>query len=106
MKENRKCERIIFIDNLTVYTDIKAEDIIALIRDFPRTLFIFIAHEDDKGEPQGSPAVRAKQMAYAIFHVKGLAAFATVRGTGGERIDIDKDTADLVHGERKLTIDS
>jgi len=50
MKENRKCERIIFIDNLTVYTDIKAEDIIALVRDFPRTLFIFIAHEDDKGE--------------------------------------------------------
>ena len=73
---------------------------------FSRTLFIFIAHEDGKGEPQGSPAVRAKQMAHAIFHVKGLAAFATVRGTGGERIDIDKDTADLVHGERKLTIDS
>lgn len=35
MKENRKCERIIFIDNLTVYTDIKAEDIIALCATFP-----------------------------------------------------------------------
>ena len=103
MKENRKCERIIFIDNLTVYTDIRAEDIIALVRDFPRTLFIFIAHEDDKGEPQGSPAVRAKQMAYAIFHVKGLAAFATIRGDGeGGRIDIDEETASLIHGDRTI----
>ena len=79
------------------------QDIIALVRDFPRTLFIFIAHEDDKGEPQGSPAVRAKQMAYAIFHVKGLAAFATIRGDGeGGRIDIDEETASLIHGDRTI----
>lgn len=99
IKGNRKCEKIIFIDNLTVYTDIKKEDIINLLRDFPNVLFIFLAHEDERGEPLGSPAVTAKQMAYAYFHVKGKAAFATVRGGKNERIDIDEETAALIHGD-------
>lgn len=99
IKENRKCEKIIFIDNLTEYIDLKKEDIITLLRDFPRTLFIFLAHEDERGEPLGAPAVTAKQKAYVIFHVKGKAAFATVRGGTNSRIDIDEEAASLIHGD-------
>ena len=99
IRNNRKCEKIIFIDNLTVYVDLKKEDIINLLRDFPNVLFVFLAHEDERGEPQGAPAVMAKQMAYAYFHVKGKAAFATVRGGNDGRIDIDEETAALIHGD-------
>lgn len=99
IRNNRKCEKIIFIDNLTVYTDLKKEDIITLLRDFPNVLFVFLAHEDEHGEPQGSPAVTAKQMAYAFFHVRGKAAFATVRGGTNSRIDIDEEAASLIHGD-------
>lgn len=41
IKNNRKCEKIIFIDNLTVYTDLKKDDIITLLQDFPKVLFCF-----------------------------------------------------------------
>lgn len=99
IKENRKCEKIIFIDNLTEYIDLKKEDIVTLLREFPRTLFIFLAHEDERGEPSGAPAVIAKQKAYVIFHVRGKAAFATVRGGTNSRIDIDEEAASLIHGD-------
>ena len=101
MRTNRKCERIIFLDNLTIYTDLKKEDIIALTQEFPRTLFIFIAHEDERSEPLGAAAVMAKQLAYVIFHVTGLAAFATVRTGRSSRIDIDEETASLIHGDKE-----
>ena len=39
-------------------------------------------------------------MAYAYFHVKGKAAYATVRGGKNERIDIDEETASLIHGDK------
>ena len=100
IKNNRKCEKIIFIDNLTVYTDLKKDDIITLLQDFPKVLFVFLAHEDERGEPLGAPATIAKQMAYAYFHVKGKAAYATVRGGKNERIDIDEETASLIHGDK------
>ena len=43
----------------------------------------------------------AKQLAYVIFHVKGLAAFATVRTGRNSRIDIDEETASLIHGDKE-----
>ena len=47
----RKSERIIFIDNITVYKDeLKDRVLWNLIKEYPHITFIFLAHEE-KGEP-------------------------------------------------------
>lgn len=102
LKSNRKAEKIVFIDNLTVYkNELKDNAVFELMRDFPNTLFVFIAHAETDDDPATAAGVLAKKMANVIFHIKGKAAFVTARAGDGEggRIDIDEEKAPLVHGD-------
>lgn len=93
LEENRKAEKIVFIDNLIAYKDeLKGNAIVELLRQFPETLFVFLDHEE-AGEPATSAGILAKKLSNVYVQIKGLSAFVTVRGGDGEggRIDIDEN---------------
>ena len=99
--ESRKSESIIFIDNMTVYNDeLKNGALRKLQREFPKKLFIFIAHEE-AGEPYRATAKLCKRLAKIICHVEGWACDVSGRCPGG-RILISEQKAALYHGESKF----
>lgn len=96
--KGREFAKIIFIDNLTAYDDeINKKMILQLTKDYPKTLFIIIAHEDRK-EPVGAVGKLVKKLAKRIVRVVGLKALVTNRdGAGGEYIINDKKAL-VYHG--------
>lgn len=99
--QKRKSERIIFIDNITVYKDeLKDRVLWNLIKEHPSTTFIFLAHEE-KGEPYTATAKACRRYAKVIIQVQGLTAFVSGRVNGkGGRIIIDEEKAALQFGDR------
>lgn len=98
---NRKAEKIVFIDNVTVYrNELDGTVVHEMLTQFPRTLFIFIAHEEN-GRPQYQAGDQCHKYANVIFHIKGLAADVTVRtgGEGGVYV-VDPVKAALVRGDK------
>ena len=95
--KTRKCPRILFIDNLSIYMDeLKGKKLIELSRRYPQKLFIYLAHEE-RNEPYGSAARMAKKWAKIIVHVKGLSAFISGRCPGGV-MTIDEAKAKIYWG--------
>jgi hypothetical protein len=93
----RKAQRIIFLDNLTIYADeLKAASFRDLLRKHDNKLFIFVAHEE-KGHPYTAVAKLARKLAKIIIQVKGLTAFISGRCPGGS-ISIDEEKAALYWG--------
>lgn len=93
----RGSAKIVFIDNLTVYSDeINNAEIKALKNDFPNVLFVYLAHEDKK-EPYLSNGKLAKKLAEIIIRVVGLKATVSGRCTGGALV-VDEEKAALFHG--------
>lgn len=98
----RGSARIVFIDNITVWQDeIKYGKMRQLKDDFPKVLFVYVAHED-KNEPFSATAKLAKKLAKIIVRVKGLACFVSGRCPQGV-LTIDEDKAMLYHGMEQLT---
>ena len=98
----KRMERIVFVDNITVYKDeLKESTLWKLIRDFPKVIFVFLAHEDAKtGEPYLAAAKACKRFAKVIVHVEGLVA--NVHGRGecpGGRLVVDLEKAALCWGD-------
>ena len=94
----RRSESIIFVDNVTVYNDeLKNGELRKLQKDYPKKLFIFIAHEE-AGEPYTATAKLCKRLAKIICHVEGLACDVSGRCPGG-RIIINEEKASLYYGE-------
>lgn len=82
-----KSEPVIFIDNMTVYDDdLKNGALRKLQKEFPKKLFIFIAHEE-AGEPYRATAKLCKRLAKIICHVEGLACDVSGQMSGGRIID-------------------
>ena len=98
--QKRKSERIIFLDNITVYKDeLKDRVLWNLIKEHPTTTFIFLAHEE-KGEPYTATAKACRRYAKVIVQVDGLVAFVSGRVNGkGGRIVIDPEKAALRFGD-------
>lgn len=96
----RKSERIIFIDNITVYKDeLKDRVLWNLIKEYPHITFIFLAHEE-KGEPYTATAKACRRYAKVIIQVQGLTALVSGRVNGkGGRIVIDEEKAALRFGD-------
>lgn len=92
----RKGHKIIFIDNITVYADLKYNGLDKLRKECPNTLFVFLAHEE-KGAPYTSTAKSVKRLSQVIIRVQGLTAFVSGRVKGGS-IVIDEKSAKLYHG--------
>ena len=102
LNRKRSAPTIVVIDNITFYTDeLKNGAFRKLLKDFPKTLFIFLAHEE-RGEPYTATATLCKKVAEIIIHVKGLKLLVGGRCPGGE-IDIDEEKAALYHGHTKLS---
>ena len=93
----RKCAKIIFIDNCTIFNDeLKNGVMRPFIHKHNNKLFVFIAHEE-RNEPYTYSAKLAKKLAKVIFYVKGLSCFISGRVPGGT-IVINEEKAALYHG--------
>jgi len=93
----QKAPNIVFIDNVTFYhEELKNGGVRELLKEFKRTVFVFIAHEQS-GEPYTSTAKMVSKLATAIMHVRGLRCHISGRVPGGV-IDIDAVKARLYHG--------
>lgn len=80
---------IVVIDSVNYWFEFYMRDYFKLKEDYPKTLFIFVAHED-KGKPKGSIAKSIRYDADIKIRVEGYKAFATTRyedpkrGEGGQ----------------------
>lgn len=89
---------VVVIDNITFYTDeLKNGALKKLLKDFPNTLFIFLAHEE-RGKPYTAVATLCQKIAEIIIHVKGLMLIVSGRCPGG-MLAIDEEKAALYHGQ-------
>ena len=91
-----KSERIVFIDNITVYNDeLKGGILRELQRENSRKLLIFIAHEDSTGgEPATSSGKLCRKYAKIICHVEGMNVTISGRCPGGS-MPVDEDSANI-----------
>jgi hypothetical protein len=97
----RNAPQVIFLDNMTIYnSELKSGELQRLKDEFPRVLFVFIAHEE-RGEPYTASAKLCKKLAKIIVHVQGLRASVSGRCKGGEYL-IDEEKAVLFWGETEL----
>lgn len=94
----RNPPEVVVIDNLTFYTDeLKAAAFKQLLKDFPKTTFIFLAHEE-RGMPYTATAKLCLKVAEIIIRVQGLLLIVSGRCPGGE-LAIDENKAALYHGQ-------
>ena len=99
---SRKSEPVIFIDNMTIYNDeLKNGGLRKLQKEFPKKLFIFIAHEE-AGEPYTATAKLCKRLAKIICHVEGMTCDVSGRCPGG-RLIVNEQQASLYYGETLKT---
>lgn len=94
--QRAKSEKIVFIDNITVYNDeLKNGVLRELQRENARKLFIFIAHEDSTGgEPATGSGKLCRKYAKIICHVEGMNVTISGRCPGGS-ISVDEDKANI-----------
>ena len=92
----KRTEKVIFIDNLSVYSDdLRKGGIYNFVKNHKK-LFVFIAHQEGR-QPQTSAGRLCKKIAKVIINVEGMRAFVDGRCPGGT-MDIDKREAQLHHG--------
>lgn len=97
----RRSPKIVFLDNATVYAEeMRPKEFKILMEDFPKVLFVLIAHEE-RNQPYTALAGYAKKIAKRIILVKGLACEISGRGPGG-RLIIDTEKAALCNGQEIL----
>jgi len=91
--------RIVFLDNVTMYSDeLKGGVPKRLVKDYPRTLFVWLAHEERK-EVYTAQGKLIKKLAKAVIRVEGLRCHIGGRVPGGV-LDIDWEQAALYHGQK------
>lgn len=96
--KKRNAPGIVVVDNITFYTDeLKNGALKKLLKDFPNTVFIFLAHEE-RGKPYTAVATLCQKIAEIIIHVKGLMLIVSGRCPGG-MLAIDEEKAALYHGQ-------
>lgn len=86
----RKSPDVVFIDSVICLIGLRMADYQRLLNDFPNKLFVFLAHEDDKGKPSPAIAEKIRKLSDIKMHVEGYKVFTTTRfedrdkGEGGE----------------------
>lgn len=81
-----KSPDIIIIDSVQ-YTEMKLADYIALKREFPRKLFVWVSHEKNR-EPDGRLAEKIRYDADVKIRIEGFRAFAMTRVGGDDFLTI------------------
>lgn len=98
--KRRNAPKIILIDNVTVYVDeLKNGNVRRLQKQYPRTLWIWLAHEE-KREPYTAQAKLIKKLSDIIFRVEGLRVSISGRIPKDTDFDIDTERAALYYGQR------
>ena len=94
--QRTKSEKIVFIDNITVYNDeLKGGILRELQRENARKLLIFLAHEDSTGgEPATSSGKLCRKYAKIICLVEGMNVTISGRCPGGS-MQVDENTANI-----------
>lgn len=96
--KKRNAPSVVVIDNITFYTDeLNNGALKKILKDFPNTVFIFLAHEE-RGKPYTAVATLCQKIAEIIIHVQGLMLIVSGRCPGG-MIAIDEKKAALYHGQ-------
>lgn len=78
---------VVFVDSVQYLGDqcgVKAKDIIALRKKYPRKMFIFISHVEGK-EVEGPMAYDIKKDSFRRIYIEGFKATHIARGAGGPR---------------------
>lgn len=78
---------VVFVDSVQYLGDqcgVKAKEIIALRRKYPKKMFIFISHVEGK-EVEGPMAYDVKKDAFRRIYIEGFKASHISRGSGGPR---------------------
>ncbi len=75
----RKSPDVIFIDSVICLIGMRMSDYLKLMNDFPSKLFIFLAHEDDRGKPSPALAEKIRKLSDIKMHVEGYKVFTTTR---------------------------
>ncbi|MDV4024219.1 hypothetical protein CMT52_07700 [Elizabethkingia anophelis] len=97
---SRKCAKIIFLDNSTVYRDeITRKMVSELKQNHPDKLFIMVCHEE-KGLPDNALAKLWRKLAKIIIQAEGLKALISGRCPGGE-LNINEQKAQLYWGTKE-----
>ncbi len=95
--ERRQAPRVVFVDNVTVYKDeLSYGGFQKLWKAFPKTLFVFVAHEE-RNEPYTATAKMIKRLSKIIIRIQGLTCFISGRCPGGTLM-IDEGKSKLYHG--------
>lgn len=98
--EKRKSPNVVIIDSVMCLIGLRIADYQKLVNDYPNKLFIFLAHEDDKGKPSPAIAEKIRKLSDVKMHVEGYKVFTTTRfedrdkGEGGEDFVIWQEGAD------------
>lgn len=95
--KKRKAPRVVFLDNMTIYSDeLKHGNLKRLYQQYPKTLWVFLAHEE-RNKPYTAQANLASKLAKVRIRVIGLSAYVGGRVPGGTLM-IDEQSAQLYHG--------
>lgn len=95
--KSRKCAKIIFIDNSTVYRDeITRKMVSELKQNNSNKLIIMVCHEE-KGLPDNALASQWRKLAKIIIQAEGLKAIISGRCPGGTLM-INEEKANLYWG--------
>jgi adenosyl cobinamide kinase/adenosyl cobinamide phosphate guanylyltransferase len=97
--ESRKCAKIIFIDNSTVYRDEVTKRMIMELKQkkhVQNKLIIMVCHEE-KGQPDNALATHWRKLAKIIIQAEGLKAIISGRCPGGTLM-INEEKANLYWG--------
>lgn len=96
--KQKHAPKVVLIDNVTMYSDeLKGGVPKRLVKEHPKTLFVWVAHEERK-EPYTAQAKLIKKLAKAVIQVKGTRCFVGGRVPGGD-LDINWEKATLYHGQ-------
>ena len=95
----RKSPNVVIIDSVMCLIGLRMSDYQKLVNDYPNKLFVFLAHEDDKGKPSPAIAEKIRKLSDIKMHVEGYRVFTTTRfedrekGEGGEDFVIREEGA-------------
>lgn len=90
---------IIFIDNITFATWINTQVVRKLSKLFRNKTFVFVAHNDRDGEPNGSTGKAIKRLANTVFSVDALHCEIYGRGNWGGTMSIDWRKGIVMYGK-------
>lgn len=95
----RKSPNVVVIDSVICLVGMRLADYQKLMNDYPDKLFIFLAHEDDRGNPWPALAEKIRKLSDIKMRVEGYRVYTTTRyedrtkGEGGEYFTIWEEGA-------------